>query len=95
MTTGWVAPVNYADHQVYSFDGFTLRDWKTRSYDVFYGYFSFLDINWNNWKTTLKKSPAEGFHSFHSDVKRINRKRTNPVLNQQRMLKVRRQNLKW
>ena len=55
MTTGWVAPVNYADHQVYSFDGFTLRDWKTRSYDVFFGYFSFLDINWNNWKTTLAK----------------------------------------
>ena len=59
MTTGWVAPVNYADHQVYSFDGFTLRDWKTRSYDVFYGYFSFLDINWNNWKTTLKKRDVE------------------------------------
>lgn len=55
MTTGWVAPVNYADHQVYSFDGFTLREWKTRSYDIFYGYFSFLDINWNNWKTTLAK----------------------------------------
>lgn len=59
MTTGWVAPVNYADHQVYSFDGFTLRDWKTRSYDVFYGYFSFLDINWNNWKTTLAKRDVD------------------------------------
>lgn len=55
MTTGWTAPVNYADHQVYSFDALSLRDWKTRSYDVFYGYFSFLDINWNNWRTTLAK----------------------------------------
>lgn len=55
MTTGWVAPVNYADHQVYSFDGLSLRDWKTRSYDIFYGYFSFLDINMNNWQTTLAK----------------------------------------
>lgn len=55
MTTGWTAPVNYADHQVYSFDAMSLRDWKTRSYDVFFGYFSFLDINWNNWQTTLAK----------------------------------------
>lgn len=54
-TTGWVAPVNYADHQVYSFDAVVLREWKTRSYDLFYGFFSFLDINWNNWKTTLAK----------------------------------------
>ncbi|MBO8475030.1 MAG: glycoside hydrolase family 99-like domain-containing protein [Bacteroidetes bacterium] len=55
MTTGWVAPVNYSDHQVYSFDGLVLKDWKTRSYDIFYGYFSFLDINMNNWKTTLAR----------------------------------------
>lgn len=55
MGTGWVAPVNYSDHQVYSFDALTLSDWKTRSYDIFYGYFSFLDINMNNWKTTLAK----------------------------------------
>lgn len=55
MSTGWTAPVNYSDHQVYSFDALTLSDWKTRSYDIFYGYFSFLDINMNNWKTTLAK----------------------------------------
>ncbi len=55
MGTGWVAPVNYSEHQVYSFDALTLTSWKTRSYDVFYGYFSFLDINWNNWKTTLSR----------------------------------------
>lgn len=59
MTTGWVAPVNYADHQVYSFDAMTLNAWKTRSYDLFYGYFSFLDINWNNWKTTLAKRDVD------------------------------------
>lgn len=59
MTTGWVAPVNYADHQVYSFDGLCLRDWKTRSYDLFYSYFSFLDINWNNWNTTLSKRDVD------------------------------------
>ena len=59
MTTGWVAPVNYADHQVYSFDAVSVRDWKTRSYDVFFGYFSFLDINWDNWKTTLAKREVD------------------------------------
>ena len=58
-TTGWVAPVNYADHQVYSFDAVVVKDWKTRSYDLFYSYFSFLDINWNNWKTTLAKRSVE------------------------------------
>ena len=57
--TGWVAPVNYADHQVYSFDAVVVKDWKTRSYDLFYSYFSFLDINWNNWKTTLAKRSVE------------------------------------
>ncbi len=55
ITTGWVAPVNYADHQIYSFDAVVPNTWKTRSYDLFYSYFSFLDINWNNWKTTLAK----------------------------------------
>lgn len=59
ITTGWVAPVNYADHQVYSFDAVVASEWKTRSYDVFYGFFSFLDINWNNWKTTLAKRDVD------------------------------------
>jgi len=58
-TTGWVAPVNYAEHQVYSFDAVVLKDWKTRSYDLFYSFFSFLDINWNNWKTTLAKRSVD------------------------------------
>lgn len=58
-TTGWVAPVNYSEHQVYSFDAVVLKDWKTRSYDLFYSYFSFLDINWNNWKTTLARRSVD------------------------------------
>ncbi|HBN01380.1 MAG TPA: hypothetical protein DD383_01920 [Rikenellaceae bacterium] len=59
ITTGWVAPVNYADHQIYSFDAVVANAWKTRSYDVFFGFFSFLDINWNNWKTTLEKRAVD------------------------------------
>jgi len=59
ITTGWVAPVNYADHQIYSFDAVVPNAWKTRAYDIFYGYFSFLDINWNNWKTTLEKRDVD------------------------------------
>lgn len=59
LTTGWVAPVNYADQQIYSFDAISLKDWKTRSYDIFYGYFSFLDINMNNWKTTLSRRKVD------------------------------------
>ena len=29
FTTGWVAPVNYEEHQIASFDGVTVNDWST------------------------------------------------------------------
>ena len=55
FTTGWVAPVNYEEHQIASFDGVTVNDWSTNMYDRYYAFFSFVDLNWANWKTTISK----------------------------------------
>lgn len=55
FTTGWVAPVNYEEHQIASFDGVTITDWSTNMYDRYYAFFSFVDLNWANWKTTIEK----------------------------------------
>ena len=53
FTTGWVAPVNYEQHQIASFDGVTLTDWSTNLYDRYYAFFSFTDLNWTNWRNTI------------------------------------------
>lgn len=55
FTTGWVAPVNYEEHQIASFDGVTINDWSTNMYDRYYAFFSFVDLNWTNWRTTIAK----------------------------------------
>lgn len=55
ITTGWVAPVNYEDHQIASFDGVTVNDWSTNMYDRYYAFFSFVDLNWANWKSSISK----------------------------------------
>ncbi|MDE6152549.1 MAG: glycoside hydrolase family 99-like domain-containing protein [Muribaculaceae bacterium] len=59
FTTGWAAPVNYADHQIVPFDGVTLNDWKTNVYDRYYAFFSFIDLNWANWRNTIKASGTD------------------------------------
>lgn len=41
FTTGWVAPVNYEEHQIASFDGVTVNDWSTNMYDRYYAFFQF------------------------------------------------------
>ncbi len=53
FTTGWAAPANYQAHQIESFDGVTLNDWKTNVYDRYYAFFSFIDLNWTNWRTSI------------------------------------------
>ncbi len=59
FTTGWAAPVNYADHQIAPFDGVTLNDWKTNVYDRYYAFFSFIDLNWTNWRNTIQSSDTD------------------------------------
>lgn len=51
----WVAPVNYAEHQIASFDGVTINDWSTNMYDRYYAFFSFVDLNWKNWSVTIEQ----------------------------------------
>lgn len=59
FTTGWAAPVNYASHQIEPFDGVTLNDWKTNVYDRYYAFFSFVDLNWANWRNTIAASNTD------------------------------------
>jgi len=33
----------------------TVNDWSTNMYDRYYAFFSFVDLNWANWKTTISK----------------------------------------
>lgn len=53
FTNGWIAPVNYPKHNIEPFESVTVKDWSTNDYDRHYGYFSFIDINWANWKRTI------------------------------------------
>jgi len=59
FTTGWAAPVNYESHQIAPFDGVTLNDWKTNVYDRYYAFFSFIDLNWTNWRNTIQSSSTD------------------------------------
>ncbi|MBE5034397.1 glycoside hydrolase family 99-like domain-containing protein [Gallalistipes aquisgranensis] len=53
FTNGWTAPVNYPRNNLAPFDGITLKDWSTNDYDRRFGYFSFIDLNWQNWTRFL------------------------------------------
>ena len=53
FTNGWTAPVNYPQNNLAPFDGITLKDWSTNDYDRRFGYFSFIDLNWQNWTRNL------------------------------------------
>lgn len=32
-----------------------MNDWSTNMYDRYYAFFSFVDLNWANWKATIAK----------------------------------------
>jgi hypothetical protein len=54
MTTGWVAPTNYPKEMLTAFDGIVLSTWKTNDYDRSFAFFSYSDLNYQNWKKTLE-----------------------------------------
>lgn len=53
FTTGWVAPVNYPAEWLSAMDGIVLNNWATADYDRFYAFYSYSDMNYKNWQTTL------------------------------------------
>ena len=53
LTTGWVAPINYPDSILRAMDGIVLTTWSTTDYDRMFAFYSYSDLNFQNWKTTL------------------------------------------
>jgi hypothetical protein len=54
LTTGWVAPLNYQDSILKSMDAVVLTTWSTTDYDRQFAFYSYADMNYKNWKTTLE-----------------------------------------
>jgi hypothetical protein len=54
LTTGWVAPINYGDSVLKAMDGIVLTTWSTTDYDRKFAFYSYSDLNFQNWKKTLE-----------------------------------------
>lgn len=54
LTTGWVAPINYDKDMLTAMDAIVLNNWTTNDYDRAYGFFSYADLNYQNWKNSLE-----------------------------------------
>jgi hypothetical protein len=54
LTTGWVAPINYPDSILKAMDGIVLSTWSTTDYDRMFAFYSYSDLNYQNWKKTLE-----------------------------------------
>lgn len=54
LTTGWVAPINYPDSILKSMNGVVLTTWSTTDYDRKFAFYSYSDLNFQNWKKTLE-----------------------------------------
>lgn len=52
-TTGWIAPTNYPQGNTEAMDAVVLTNWSTRDFDRWWGFDSYTDLSWNNWKVTL------------------------------------------
>ena len=53
MTTGWTAPVNFDPSALGAMDGIVLTTWNTPDYDRWWAFYSYNDLNWQNWKNSL------------------------------------------
>lgn len=59
LTTGWAAPVNFDQSALGSMDALVLTTWNTPDFDRWWGFNSYVDLNWQNWKSTLDKMNVE------------------------------------
>ncbi|KQM75254.1 hypothetical protein ASE74_20765 [Pedobacter sp. Leaf216] len=55
LTTGWVAPSNFDQTALASMDALVLTSWNTPDFDRWWGFNSYLDLNWQNWKKSLEQ----------------------------------------
>lgn len=54
LTTGWVAPINYSEAVQRAMDAIVLTTWSTTDYDRSFAFYSYSDLNWQNWKKILE-----------------------------------------
>jgi hypothetical protein len=54
LTTGWVAPLNYPETNQRAMDAITATTWSTTDFDRSFAFYSYSDLNWQNWKKTLE-----------------------------------------
>ena len=54
LTTGWVAPINYPDSVLKAMDAIVANTWSTNDYDRMFAFYSYSDLNYQNWKKTLE-----------------------------------------
>ncbi len=59
LTTGWTAPVNFNSDALASMDAIVLTNWNTADFDRWWAFYSFSDLNWQNWKNTLENYNVE------------------------------------
>ena len=55
LTTGWVAPLNYSEANQRAMDAIVPTTWSTNDYDRSFAFYSYSDLNWQNWKKTLEE----------------------------------------
>jgi hypothetical protein len=78
LTTGWTAPVNYSQAALGAMDAIVLTTWNTADYDRWWAFYSYSDLNYQNWKTTLEAMNVEyapcifpGYNDPNSTTQRI------------------------
>jgi hypothetical protein len=54
LTTGWVAPANYSSATLAAMDAIVATSWNTPDYDRWWAFYSYSDINYQNWKKSLE-----------------------------------------
>lgn len=59
LTTGWAAPNNYDQSALAAMDAIVLSTWNTPDYDRWWAFYSYSDLNYQNWKTSLEKMNVE------------------------------------
>ncbi|MDT3400997.1 glycoside hydrolase family 99-like domain-containing protein [Mucilaginibacter terrae] len=59
LTTGWASPANFDQAALASMDALVLTTWNTPDFDRWWGFNSYLDLNWKNWTSNLTNINVE------------------------------------
>ena len=79
IATGWTAPTNFEQSALAAMDAVVVSTWNTPDYDRWFGFYSFVDLSWQNWKTSMDKLNVEfvpcifpGYNEPSAATQRIN-----------------------